>query len=264
MKNGNRLLDLVLVIAIAVVGMVLLLTDVTGGITGAIVAGLLVLVLPGYAITAALFDGGAWGFVERLTLTMGLSLAISALAGFLLNWMPWGIQGRSWAVLLGSITIIIGGVALVRRSHNLESSDWIIRGLAIQTYIGLTIRQGAMISLALLIIAGATIVNRAGALQLQREARFTQLWMVRDNDAEKHVVHLGIRNLEGEQTKYRLQLVAQGRVVQEWPSIEIQPGESWKILQDLPADLKRGGIRAELYRPQDWREPYRWVILRGE
>ena len=74
---------------------------------------LLVLVLPGYALSAFVFGRGRLAVGELLLCTLGASLVVSALAGLALDVLP-GHMGRSaWAILLSAVTVIslLGAVA---------------------------------------------------------------------------------------------------------------------------------------------------------
>jgi hypothetical protein len=55
----------------------------------------LVLVLPGYAVTAALFPNRSLGVPERLVFSLGLSVAIVVLGGLLLNVTPFGVRAEA-------------------------------------------------------------------------------------------------------------------------------------------------------------------------
>ncbi|MDQ3811422.1 MAG: DUF1616 domain-containing protein, partial [Chloroflexota bacterium] len=69
------------------VGVVLIGLVAAGLVPVAALVGLpLVLFLPGYAFTSTLLRDEATGFAERLLFSLGLSLAMSMLGGFVLNW----------------------------------------------------------------------------------------------------------------------------------------------------------------------------------
>ncbi|MGB3457863.1 MAG: DUF1616 domain-containing protein [Halobacteriota archaeon] len=76
-----------------------------------------VLLLPGYALIAALFirkddlDG-----IERVALSFGLSIAISPLLGLGLNYTPFGIRLTPILIVLSVFTILLAMGAYVRRS----------------------------------------------------------------------------------------------------------------------------------------------------
>ncbi len=54
-------------------------------------------------------------WVERITLSFGLSIALASLLGILLNFTPWGIRFDSIVVLLLLFTVLVGIVAFERR-----------------------------------------------------------------------------------------------------------------------------------------------------
>jgi uncharacterized membrane protein len=75
-----------------------------------------VLYVPGYCLAAALFPRiDDLGGIERLGLSLGLSVAIVPLLALLLDRLPWGLQ--LWPILLGEYGVIIlcSAVAVGRR-----------------------------------------------------------------------------------------------------------------------------------------------------
>src|SRR5207247_623041 len=75
---------------------------------GNLLAILLVLFVPGYVLVAALFPKeGEIDWIERVALSLGLSIAVVPLLGFLLNFTPWGIR---FAPIVATITIFTSGV----------------------------------------------------------------------------------------------------------------------------------------------------------
>ena len=70
-----------------------------------------VLFIPGYVSVEALFPKGReLDGIERLALSVGLSLALVPLVGLLLNYTPWGIRLDP---IMASLTILTIGLALV-------------------------------------------------------------------------------------------------------------------------------------------------------
>ena len=70
-----------------------------------------VLFIPGYVAVEALFPKGReLDGIERLALSVGLSLALVPLVGLLLNYTPWGIRLDP---IMASLTILTIGLALV-------------------------------------------------------------------------------------------------------------------------------------------------------
>ncbi|MHC3436906.1 DUF1616 domain-containing protein [Natrialbaceae archaeon A-gly3] len=99
-----------------------------------------VLFVPGYSLVAALFPehtprdshgpdadpfwerswrSGIDG-LERLTLSVGTSVAVVPLVGYLLTVTPWGVRLAPFAVALTGFTLVVAAVAAVRRVNTPE------------------------------------------------------------------------------------------------------------------------------------------------
>jgi uncharacterized membrane protein len=78
----------------------------------------LVLFLPGYALVALLFSekSGLEG-LERVALSIGLSVAVVPLIGLGLNFTSWGIQEIPILVCLSLFTLLLSGLAYARRNE---------------------------------------------------------------------------------------------------------------------------------------------------
>jgi uncharacterized membrane protein len=75
-----------------------------------------VLFIPGYVAVEALFPNGReLDGIERLALSVGLSLALVPIVGLLLNYTPWGIRLDPIMVSLTILTIGLALVAFARR-----------------------------------------------------------------------------------------------------------------------------------------------------
>src|SRR6266571_8866676 len=79
---------------VAVVGYTLVMTAVLLALgNGHILAILLVLFVPGYVFVASLFPNDTEiDWTERVALSVGLSITVVPLLGFILNFTPWGIR----------------------------------------------------------------------------------------------------------------------------------------------------------------------------
>ena len=81
-----------------------------------IIGSMFVLFLPGYVTIQALFpEGKELDSIERLALTIGLSLAITPLIGLLLNYTPWGIRLDPIVAALSMFTLGIGMAGSFRK-----------------------------------------------------------------------------------------------------------------------------------------------------
>jgi len=76
-----------------------------------VVGSIFVLFLPGYSSVQALFPSNRdLDDIERIALSIGLSLAITPLIGLLLNYLPWGIRLNP---LVASLSLYSGGIGVI-------------------------------------------------------------------------------------------------------------------------------------------------------
>jgi uncharacterized membrane protein len=74
------------------------------------------LYLPGYTFIEALYPrSDELEELERVALSVGLSLALTPLTGFLLNYTPWGIRLDPIASAITALTVALGLVASHRK-----------------------------------------------------------------------------------------------------------------------------------------------------
>jgi len=84
-----------------------------------ILGAIFVLWLPGYTFIKLLFPTvkkakEALDNIERIALSLGMSLAIVPIIGLLLNYTPWGIRLTPIVISLMALTIVFATVALIR------------------------------------------------------------------------------------------------------------------------------------------------------
>lgn len=85
-----------------------------------------VLFLPGFALTKALFpSGGAsehssenLGIAERVAISIGVSIALTAMVGLILNYTPWGVRLFPITLSLLSLTLVLATVAALREQYH--------------------------------------------------------------------------------------------------------------------------------------------------
>jgi hypothetical protein len=74
------------------------------------------LYLPGYTFIEALYpQKEELEELERFGLSVGLSIALTPLTGFLLNYTPWGIRLNPIMAAITMLTILLGLMAIVRK-----------------------------------------------------------------------------------------------------------------------------------------------------
>jgi predicted Zn-ribbon and HTH transcriptional regulator len=78
----------------------------------------LVAFLPGYCLNEVLFPrNDAMDLIERLTFSIGLSFAVTALVAFFLSFTPFGLTLVTALPALGSLVIVLALVALIRKYY---------------------------------------------------------------------------------------------------------------------------------------------------
>jgi hypothetical protein len=82
-----------------------------------------VLFLPGYSFIKALFPVKEIDNVERAALSIGMSLAITAINALVLNYTPWGIATTPITLGLLGITVTLSTAALIREQAALSRKD---------------------------------------------------------------------------------------------------------------------------------------------
>jgi uncharacterized membrane protein len=255
----HRCVDILVVVAITIVAVALAFTVTPNRVLGRIWTLPLVLLLPGYALTAAMFPRGSLGLPSRLVFSLGLSLVIVILGGLALNWTPFGLHASSWSVLLGGITLCACVVTLVRRRGQSVTSS-VQRRVSIP---GFTVRQALLLALAAIVVCAAIVVSSIGAAQ-QPYPGFTQFWMLPIGGANPpNAVRLGVSNMQSTAMKSSLTVSEDGKVVKVWPAIDLKPNEKWEVTLLLPQTHHAAAAKVEalLYRVNAPTTVYRHVVL---
>jgi len=237
-RNGGRgigaevlsLLDVVVVVCIA------LTTALLWQYTGALVAPLrvalgvpFVVILPGYALTAALFPGserqsaGPGGRaelspVERLTLSVGLSVAVVPLVVLFLNFTGWGINPTPVRLALLSVTLVASAVAVVRRLRLPPADRFTLpvgRSLRAVSGTGAPTRRVNVV-IGVLLVLSVGVAGSSLAMADEGET-FTEFYLLSENDTgtlvaddypttvssnETATVHVGLGNEEARPMNY--------------------------------------------------------------
>lgn len=214
----------------------------------------LVTILPGYAITSAVFANTPLGIQEKIAFSFGFSLGIASLGGLLLNYTRWGIQSVSWVILLGSISLIASVIALVRMKDESQVDLRVVQ-------VPLRVRQVVLMLFGAAALFGVYLFARTGA-QNQALPATTRAWMLWADDSQKEVV-LGVQNQENVPMEYRLQLSTLQGQIEDWKPIKLEPGAVWEIHYAAPANVAESDfIKATLYRLDKPEQVYREVFLR--
>lgn len=246
--------DLIAVTVVASLALLVALLGIQSVALRAALALPLILFLPGYALAAALFPGRAGARSEQVLLSLGLSLALAALGGLLLNLLPAGLQGATWAAMLWAVTMLASGAALARRRQVA------VAGSALPK-VNLAWRQALILAVGIALVAGALGLARLPVPGSGTQG-YTTLWFAPAGSDQPGVVRIGVSSLELQQVTYRLELRLGERVVNVWPETVLAPGDSWEQRVDISGVLTVDEpLTALLYRQDNPDTIYRYVTF---
>jgi hypothetical protein len=87
-----------------------------------ILGSIFILWLPGYAFIKALFPLKELDSIERVALSIGMSLALVPITGLLLNYTPWGIRITPITISLLALTVTFATAATIREHQKIRQS----------------------------------------------------------------------------------------------------------------------------------------------
>jgi uncharacterized membrane protein len=265
MKINNR------TILIILVAVTLLLFPVAAFTSGAlrIILGLpVVLFIPGYILLSALFPNrGSLSGIERITFSIGLSIAITIIIGVILNFTPWGI---SLYPILISATIFVVVTALIAWYRLLNSYE----EFSIKVNINLsrwreTAGMDKILSLSLAVAVLIALGSIGYVIAVpQNEQLFTEFYILSpDGKAEDYPrqavlgepveVTIGIVNREDIVISYLVNISINGIDNKQISTQELTNGEKWQEKVSFIPQSSGTGQKVEfwLYRTGEV-EPY--------
>jgi len=224
------------------------------------------LYFPGYVLVAALFAReGSMDGIEKIALSFGMSIAVTALIGLGLNYTPWGIRLEPVLFAISAFIFILSGLAMLRQrqygvfklftEHHLRLSGWegsplnkalsIILAVAILSTVGVLIytvsspKVGERFTEFYILGLEGKAIDYPTEFTL-RENQVTSVWY---GDAATAVsgttgrVILEIVNQEQQQTIYSVSIQIDGQLVEiayngqnmsHLNAIPLEQGEKWE------------------------------------
>jgi hypothetical protein len=196
----------------------------------------LVLFLPGYALVSAALPRFVVPSIERVLLSVGVSIALTILVGTVLGWPTFGLSKATWPLALVSLSIILIVIAWARRVHSGVVG-------ARPRFVPMPLRSALMIGLALLIVANVVIGARIFATNQEAPVPL-QMWML-PVDGQPDQARLGMR-AGPDGGDFKLVVSAQGQPIHEF-DIQVPSEQTWETVLVLPADTREVPIVARLY-----------------
>ena len=205
------------------------------------------LFFPGYTLVLALFPRKeGLGGIERLALSLGLSIAVVPLIGLLLNYTQWGIRLEPVLYSVALFIFITSIIAGIRKSRLAPEERFSVE-------IGLGRLEGKGIGDKILsIILVLFIVGAIGALAYtvvmpKVGERFTEFYLLGADGqianypqelaiGERGQVIIGIINQEHETVTYRVEVMVDGVKNNEAGPVTLEHDEQWQAPLDFTPD----------------------------
>ena len=272
---NRRELDLVLVTLCSLV-LLLIVVAIPSLEPLHIILGLpFVLFLPGYALMAALFprkdDVDA---IERIAISLGLSIAVVPLIGLALNYSPWGV--RFDPVLVASALFIVStaAVALYRRRTLAPEEEFAV---SLDGPLRWWSRAGGMDRVAvcalLLVASGLGVAAFYVATSQGNAESFTEFYLLGPDGraadypsqvrlGEPAAVTLGMVSHEAVASVYRVEVRMNGAMMEVFDDVTLSNSEQWQSNVALVASRAGEDQMVEFLLYKDGStEPYRRLHL---
>lgn len=232
-----------------------------------------VLFSPGYMLVCALFPKRQeLDEIERLALSIGLSLAVVPLISLVLNYTPFGIRLYPVLTSLFSFMLLMSVVAMYRRKRLAVKDRFApIFSVKIPHWSRLS-RADKVLSVGFItsvVISGTLIVY----LVPTPKERFTEFYVLGSGGkvadyptslvlGENATVALGIINHEYEEVKYKVVITFDNETIGRIDRIILKHEETWEQNVTFTADKVGERLKLEflLYR-EDRGAPYRTLHL---
>jgi Protein of unknown function (DUF1616) len=214
----------------------------------------LVLILPGFALASTIFPRSV-RWIERLTVSLALSIAVCIVGGLALNWTT-GITKASWITFLVATTVTGAFLGQWRSRGRVESTAGVVRQLrAAQVPV-----RGSLLALCSLTLAVGAFGLARSTLPAQGIEGYTTLWLA-PAQTRPDAVQIGVSSSELQTTSYWLELRAAGERLVSQP-LMLKTGQEWDATVDVSSvPVSRQSFEALLYRRDAPHTPYRRVTL---
>lgn len=212
-RVGNELLLINILVFLLIVVITLFPSDIL-----CLILGLpFLLFFPGYTLMAALFlkKGEPIG-IERVALSLGLSIGVTILVGFIVSYTPWGLSLYTILLSLTFFIVATSAVAYYRRRRlPVEEQLALSFQIGLPQWAGLSNLDKALSIVLVLSILGATGLLGYVIAAPKVGERFTEFYVLGDYPrelaiGEEATVILGIVNHEGQEISYYIEVRIDG------------------------------------------------------
>lgn len=228
-----------------------------------------VLFCPGYALMSALFPRKKeLDALERLALSIGMSIALTPLIGLVVNLSPFGIRIFTMLPAFSLFILAAAAVAWLRRrrlpaeqrfgvgrisGHLLQPGFWKKQGwlTTVLSALFVTVVVATM-GLLVYLVTGARIDGKGTDFYLLGPQGKAENYPDNVSVGQKASVVVGIVNRDGSQNTYRVEIALDGETVVEYPSIVLPAGNQVEKKVDFaPAKTGPQMVEVRLYHEPD-------------
>src|SRR5579863_3507477 len=208
--------DLGLVCALALAGVLAaaVVPDAIG-VVRILIAGPLVLALPGYALTRAALQPGELRGPELGALSVALSVVVTIFSALLLDALGVRLTIWPWILILAAVTLAAAAAGM-RRGH--------ARGLR-RPSLAPRVGEVAILAAALVLIGAAAAIGFTPLSAPKGTDTTTALWIY-----PVHPVEVGVKSDQTRATSYTVTVAVAGRAVRRYGPFTLAPGASWTRL----------------------------------
>lgn len=217
----------------------------------------LIFFVPGYTLIEILARKYRLATSHRIIFSLGLSITLDIMGGFLLNILPIGLRTLSWVILLGGLTLLLALIVLLLRRGTARTVS-----ATPPPAIGPILRGGAVFCLATVLVV-VTLIYATNGVAQQPHAGFTQLWVLPPTPSEQNcTVHLGVHSFEMTPVTYHAILSVNTVREVVWPSIVLAPNQTWEQPILVPTNTAHTAtIEVKLYKGNNSTSVYRQVHI---
>ncbi len=231
--------DLGIVCLLTLVALVAALADWPGWLQ--VAASLpLVLILPGYALAAALYPPGDLAAEERAVYTITFSVAVAAVGG-LATQVVLDLDRSAWVGMLSAVTLAAAILAFRLRQREATDRRRPSPGRPSPSLVSV-----ALILLSLAIAGGAIAVAAQGTREQSRRQVFTSLWAVPGGPDLSDGVTVGVWN-HGRGSVDRLEVRQGTRNIRTW-HLHLRGDQRWEAAVPGPALDAAAPLLVSVYR----------------
>ncbi len=249
----------ILLIIVFILLLLFLLVAFTEGIPRAIIGAIAIIFFPGYTLISAIFPRRSdLHWIERIGLSFGLSIAIVALLGLILNYTPWGIRLYPVLTTVAAFVVITSAIGWYRQTR-LSKDERLTINLKFnfsswQTWARFQKYLSVAVALLILVALGA-LVYVAVPRQGQELTEFYILGPAGKATDYPRVVSKGetihltaaVVNHEHESTAYRIEIRIEGEVVSQIATGELDNGQKSENQIDFVPQKQGENQKVEFY-----------------